>query len=834
MTKPTTTQTQPAGRSARPMRRTILTALATTVFTPLMYAQAKAAEPVQVDEVVVTADRRSATAIMDVPMAVQAFSGERLKQLHVGSMADLSTVAPSFTVSRSYQGTPQYSIRGIGFNAVNMSATPTVTLYQDEIAYPYPFTQLGPMFDIESVAVLKGPQGTQFGRNTTAGVINIVSAKPTKTFAAANTVEVGNYNTVNLEGFVSGPISETLQGRIAYRFENSYEGWQVSNTRPGETLGKVHNSGLRGALAWQPNDRLSVDFTLSGWMNRSDTRAGQGFALTPSIAAGVGRTAQANNPAFETYFDQFPLERATQADWTPESSRGEVRGLGIGLPGRLREDTSFYAGGLRIAYDFSDTLRLVSLTGYNKLDRNSLQDVSGVPYEVLVQNPTGSIETISQELRLEGEHGPVKWTLGAYYGKDTINESIRGLISGNANSRAIRGSMGLVELFGSSALPEAYQALDFGDEDTAFRTLVDEANFDVTTRSVLANIDWSITDTLTLTMGARYTEDRQRVEGCTRDFNGNTAQGVNSSVALLIWFNANTSLIPLAPVKNGECVTTNFLQSPPTRGLQKSETNEDNVAWRLALNWQPSDDLTLYASASQGAKSGVTPVNTANSVIQLTPVKQEILRAYEVGGRADLGQARVSLGAFYYDYKDKQLSGYHRDIVFTTLARLVNVPDSAAYGAEAELSVRATDHLTLAGSATYLVTKVKDYIGIDELGADVSFDGARFPNASTWMANATVLYDRPLSDGLGLRGALNYRWQSAANAGMSNDPNYAIDPYGLLNGSLGVYGDRWEVSVWGKNLTNTYYPVSINSNANVIFKIPGMPVTYGASLTVKF
>src|SRR3990167_4796064 len=199
-------------------------------------------------------------------------------------MRDLTTVAPSFTVSQSYQGVPTYTLRGIGFNTINMSATSTVGTYVDEVAYAYPMMNTGPIFDLERVEVLKGPQGTLYGRNTTAGLIDFVTNKPTDEFKAQITAEAGNYKTFNLDGYVNGPIAPNLAGRFAFRVENSGKGWQVSNTR-GERQGEVDRWGVRGSLVFTPSDRLSVDASVSYWKNQSDTVVAQGIGFTPATAA---------------------------------------------------------------------------------------------------------------------------------------------------------------------------------------------------------------------------------------------------------------------------------------------------------------------------------------------------------------------------------------------------------------------------------------------------------------------------------------------------------------------------------------------------------------------
>ncbi|HEX5378802.1 MAG TPA: TonB-dependent receptor plug domain-containing protein, partial [Phenylobacterium sp.] len=136
-----------------------------------------------VEAIVVTAQRRE-QALNNVGMSIQAFGADQLQALRVTNIQDLSAAVPSFTVSRSYQGVPTYTLRGIGFNTINMSATSTVGTYVDEVAYAYPMMNTGPVFDLQRVEVLKGPQGTLYGRNTTAGLINFVTRKPTNEFQA--------------------------------------------------------------------------------------------------------------------------------------------------------------------------------------------------------------------------------------------------------------------------------------------------------------------------------------------------------------------------------------------------------------------------------------------------------------------------------------------------------------------------------------------------------------------------------------------------------------------------------------------------------------------------
>lgn len=791
---------------------------------PEAYAQAAAqtaGQETALETLVVTAQRREESA-NSVGMAIQAVRGEVLEQLHVTDTRDLSAFAPSFTVSQSYQGVPTYTLRGIGFNTINLSATSTVGTYVDEVAYAYPFMMTGPVFDLERVEVLKGPQGTLYGRNTTAGLIDFVTRKPTEDVEGALTAEIGNYQTKNLEGYVSGPLAEGLAGRLAFRMENSDKGWQVSNTR-GERLGEADRWGVRGSLAFNPNDRLFVDASVSYWKNQSDTVAAQGIGFTPATA-----NSPFLAPGLADYIAANPPTKATQADWAPESVRGVDIGIGPGHAGPLREDNTFLGVKLKVAYDLSDSVRLVSLTGYNDLKRRALFDWSGAPYEILLQRAVGDIESFSEELHLEGSTDRANWLVGAYYAKDEILDSNRTLLGQNAN-------VGLIRFAGAGLLATPFNTGGYTAEQMsqAFRTYVDRGDIETKTWSVFANGDYRITEALKLTLGVRYTEDKQDYAGCSRDFNGSMLPNVNV-VNRALYFQTY-GVIPDQIAANA-CNT--FDPATGQFGLVTSTLDENNVAWRVALDWTPAENLLLFGSVSRGAKAGATPINAANISTQNAPANQELLTAYEVGFKAGLLERRMqaNVSAFYYDYEDKQLSVYFADPIYTALSRLQNVPKGEAYGIDGEVTWRIMPELTLIASGTLLHTEVKGYVGINAAGQPQDFDGAPFLYSPKRSFALTALYSRELTSGLGLQAAVNARWQSDSHADLEGDPRFVIEDYGLVNASIGLHSldERWRVQLWGRNLTDEYYWTAVSSNANVVVRFPGQPRTYGASLTLSF
>jgi outer membrane receptor protein involved in Fe transport len=787
---------------------------------PLWAAEADE-KPLVLETVIVTAQRMEQSA-NDVGMDIQTITGERLDRLRITDVEDITAVVPSFTVAQSYQGVPTYTLRGIGFNTINVSAKSTVGTYVDEVAYPYPSLNAGPIFDLQRVEVLKGPQGTLFGRNTTAGLINLVTNRPTDEFEAMVRAEVGNFETTNFEGMVSGPLAGDVSGRLALRTERSNEGWQKSNTRDDE-LGEVDRQGARLALTWEPGDRALVEFSYNWWENQSDMLAAQATRLTPSTTDSAFNTA-----GLTDYLENNRPDNNDEADWAPRSTRSQDIGTGLGISGDIAEDSRLHAVKLHIAYELADDMRLVSLSGYQDLKRRGVTDFAGAPYELLLQDLDGEIESYSQELRLEGEYDDMTWLLGAYYAKDDLLDSNRTLLGENAN-------VGLVRFGTQSLLNTPFNTGGYTPEEAsqAFRTFRDVADMDVESWSVFANADWQLRDNLSLTTGVRYTEDEQDYAGCSRDFNGNMLPNVN--VANRALFLQNYGVLA-NEISQGDCNTFDIDEGQ--FGIVESKLEEDNVAWRLALNWWTTQDILLYSSISQGAKSGETPVNAANIATQNRPVKQEELLAYEVGVKATLldGRVQANAAAFYYDYTDKQLAVLFADPIYTVLGRLDNIPDSEAYGLDTEISWLITPELTAIAAATFLDTEIGSYEGVDFEGEVVNYEGSEFLYSPDITANLTLLYARPITDTLGINAAVNGRYQSESHADLAGSDDFAIDSYSVVNASIGIASldGQWDVSVWGNNLTDEYYWLTVTQNANTNIRFPGKARTYGATLTWRF
>ena len=580
---------------------------------------------------------------------------------------------------------------------------------------------------------------------------------------------------------------------------------------------------MRASLAFDPGESTHIDFSATWWRNESDTVAGQGIGFTPATAA-----SPFNAPGLVNYVAGNQPHEATNADWAPAAVRGANIGTGLGFQGPLREDNPFTGLKLRLDQDLSENVRLVSLTSYNDFERDALADWSGVPYEILLQHTTGTIESLAEDLHVEGGDDSMHWLVGAYYANDDIVDANRTLLGQNANVTLIR-------TVGQPLLATPFNCCGYTPSDLsqAFRSYEDIGHIETNTWSVFANGDWRLNEALRLNAGLRYTEDEQKYRGCSRDFNGNMLPNVNV-VNRALYLQTYGALA--APISQGQCVT--FDPATGTFGEARSTLDEDNLSWRVSLDWNVADQTLMFLSASRGAKAGTTPINAANLARQNAPVKQELLTAYELGLKSTLAQntVQLNLSGFFYDYEDKQISTYFADPIYTALARLDNVPKSTAYGVEGELTWSPSRFLTLAASALWLQTEIQDYIGTNAAGQPQNFDGAEFIYSPEFQGSLSIIFDHEISDALGLQVTLNTRYQSESNTIFEDLPLYALPSYGLVNASIGLHGrdDRWSVTLWGRNLTDEYYWSAVASNANVVVRFPSPPLTYGATLGFKF
>lgn len=729
------------------------------------------------DEIVVTAQKR-AQGINDVPISISAFSGETLADNGVKSLDGLANVTPGLSVSEtSATGVPIYTIRGIGFSDYSTSSSSTVGLYIDEVALPYAVMSRGALFDVGQVEVLKGPQGDLYGRNTTAGQINVISAKPTDHFAGGLSADVSNFGETSLEGYVSGPVSDGLSVRLASKA--SFGGaWQKSISRSSDKLGDKNALAFRGSLQWQATP--TVDLFLSGHYirDKSDNLAPTAYdgAIIgqPTLRLPVVTTSSAGSPV-----SVFRTGDPRAADWTP----------GVFKPRRDNELAGVVA---KVNADLGG-VTLTSVTGYDRFERSEANDWDGWAGRDSNNINDTEINVFSQELRLaSNDKGPFSWILGGYYSHDKMNESYNYFMADSFYSLVL----GIKSL------------------DTRYTQKTDSlAGF--------AHAEYAFGDGWRALAGFRYTSEKREWSGCTFD-------------------SGDGSLAGFLGIPVGSCGTFNDIPGTPTFGtpaIFSDKITTNRAMWKLGIDKKLGRSL-VYATVSSGFKSGgFSGINT-NLWSQLLPYKPESVTVYELGAKLSLldNALRLNGSAFWYDYKDKQEAHYINTFV-GALVQLTNVPRARVRGFEIDGTWKIADSLKLDGSVTYLDAEITKWpnAGVNNganLAVSTNLAGARLANSPRWQTNLGVTYEQPLNDGVtAIVGVdMNSRTSSAGRV-LALDPSTAISSNTLFNARLGVkeVDDKWSVTLWMRNIGDKYYSTSAFVGNGIFVRTNGMPRTFGIS-----
>ena len=751
--------------------------------------EAGLAPATRANEIIVTAQKRE-QSLDDVGLTIQAIGQEQLELRQIDTLADLAQAVPGLTFTKSGSNTPVYTLRGIGFYETTLGAYPSVSTYLDEAPLPFPVLTTNVGFDLERVEVLKGPQGTLFGNNATGGAINFIAAKPRDTFEAGVSLGYGRFDTINAEGYFTGPITETLNFRVAGKAIHSND-WQQAYTIDAET-GSTETYAGRVLFDFQPTDRLQIQLNLNGWLDKSDPQAVQYIQYRP------------NFPGALSPVENYPLapERPRAADFSPSIDP--------------RSDNKLWQAVGRIDFEVLDDITLTSLTSYVDYDQQMAYDGDGV---VLIDFDVplfeGDVSSFAQELRLaNGAANRFRWVVGANYEEDSADDNY---ILNYQDSTVASGA---------------------GIQESGYRSAQDIKNY-----AVFGTAEFDV-GALTFKGGVRYTETKRDASSCFYAFPGVSLEafrGLYQFISDLL--RSQNGLPPGPPVDPNGCLTvdnTGLLGADPTflPGEFRGELDENNVSWRAGVDFRANPDVLLYANVSKGYKAGSFPSAAAATTAQLLGVTQESLLSYEGGVKATLidGSLQMNAAAFYYDYKDKQLRSKLLDPIFGVLDALVNIPESDVKGFELELNMAPADGLTAYANLTYIDTEIKEFSGFSGAGVFDDFSGVSFPYAPDYSVGAGFNYEFPVSSRIDAFFGSDLIHRSATTAIIGNAPGYEIDDYVLVDGRIGIEtaDDRWRAMIWGKNIGNTYYWTNVASYYDTVARYAGRPATYGVTLSYTF
>ena len=400
------------------------------------------------EEVVVTAQKRS-QSLQDVGVAVNAFNDSDIRELGMGNVADIASQSPNVTIKQYYGNSfPVITIRGVGMNYFGSNSASASAVHVDEVYVGSPALLGFQLFDIERLEVLKGPQGTLYGRNTTAGTVNFVSGRPTEETTGYLDLSVAEYDSVKMEGAVSGSLNDSIRGRLSGIYE--YGDGHQKNRLTGNYEGGADRVALRGILDWDVSEDLSANFVLRVGQDKSEV------AQFQHRAGGVGAEVDDNGRVVDVngYRDD---------DNDPHAGEWNYAG---------NYDKTMAGGAVTLNLDL-DGVTLTSITAYDKLDQDYVVDEDSSPYKLVDQIYSESFSQWSQELRLTSDNlGNFSWIVGAYIAGDTV------------------------DFFRDADLSEPLGVMFFMD-----------ASQDTKAQAAFAHTEWKLADDWKLTGGLRYTKE---------------------------------------------------------------------------------------------------------------------------------------------------------------------------------------------------------------------------------------------------------------------------------------------------------------------------------------
>ncbi len=794
------------------------------------FAQAAAEEETGgIQDIVVTAQKR-AENVQDVPIAISAFTSEALSERAVTSVAGLSNIAPNVTLDA---GTPfsgssavlSAYIRGIGANDFAFNIDPGVGIYLDGVYLARSVGANQELPDVERVEVLKGPQGTLFGRNTIGGAISIVTHDPGKEFRFKGDVTLGRFSLIQTRGTVDLPIADSLSSSFSFATKNR-KGYLKRLAFPGaENFASTpitnykaagyDNIGLGregGDGSWNVRGKLKYDndgpfkMTLSGDYTDidQDQIANKLIGTTPAVFAGtyncaiaepvpVGTNCGGGPPSFAylpaigglTSIFNNPTVYGVNSDANPNNNRlpYDNRFVTNSLDTSYANGNNYsklktYGGSLTLDYDLSDSVAIKSITAYRELHWNVGMDIDGSPLNFLHTSFTMNQKQFSQELQLLGSAMDKKlnYVLGAYYFKE----------SGDLHDY-VTFAEGLLQVDGPN---------DLSTKNYAF----------------FGQVDYKITEQFAITLGGRYTHENKSFEGFQSDANGLTYKILNFLAGIGAGPPACANINPT--ISDACRIAAGFPNAgQPLRyyiaGTQKKVFN--NFSPKVGLQFHPSEDVMLYGSWSKGYKTGGWTTRLSNPLPTAPDFDEEKATTFELGVKSTLIDRKLQVNAavFHTNYNGIQLN-FQQGVSPT----IQNAGDARIKGFEIEVVAAPADGLTLNASVGYLDATYKNVLAPAQVAANPFqagvFPGADLPKSPKWKFNFSPRYEIGIGSGGKVILLADYThtsslWNDTERAYLLKRP--ATD---LLNGSI-TYREpeaHWDVTLGMTNITNERYLVT--------------------------
>ncbi|MCK0067915.1 TonB-dependent receptor [Kordiimonas laminariae] len=808
--------------------RTFLLASASAIALASTPATAQESKPEtakdEIEIITVTAQFRAQSAI-DVPLAVTAYNGDFLNQIGVDSFEELSAFTPGFVVQEQSVNNPGFVLRGITSDSGASNIEARVSVFQNNVSISRSRGSVVPLYDLERVEVLKGPQGTLFGRSAQIGAVHIITNKPEFEPSAGINATYGNFDTVGIDGFVNVPLSEKVAFRLAASYD--YADGYTENTE-GPALNGTDTFATRASLRFRPHE----DFTLDLIANYSkDTPTGTSFKS--GVIPAIGGNTSPNSPASLNTFGNF------------------LGGTDISVDRELFDITAI------VDWNFSDNWRLLSTTAYREFDSLEVFDPDGTGFDIFIFAEDAKGEQFSHDMRFSYDAGGS--VRGFFGGGIFVEEGSQGVPLGIdiGTTAGLFGSVaatsdpvdGTAFFGGSIPLAQAYLS---GNPEILNATLAAAGiptgvfqqetftNFaDNVSLDVFAEVEVDLTERLTFIAGGRYSHD-------------NKETSFSSAVEI-----PN----PLTPL----IVGTPALLAGNSNGVISSDDFDvdstfGGFSWRAVLLYALSEDANIYFNYSRGRRPEVIEDSfTTNPDASVTPaftlISEETVNSFELGAKGSFMDNRLTVeGAlYYYDYKNFQTS-VAVDAGPGQPPRFENVNGGTAdsYGFEIGFDAKPTDNLNI--FVTYAYNRGRFNETDDEGNAQV-FGGNQFRLSPDHSFSAGFHYEHELDFGTFFL-TPTYTWKSEVYFEDDNQDDFAVvdpasgstlfvvpgtreDSFGLMNirAGLRLMEGRLTIQGYMDNVFDKEYIID-GGNTGGSFGIPtfiaGPPRTYGLGLSYKF
>ena len=772
-----------------------------TVFG-FLAAASSAAGAQGIEEIIVTAQKRE-QSLQDVPISITAFTGEFLEDSGIDTLQQLGQYTPNLSLASSGQlANNRIILRGVG-SVGNSAIEPSVAVFVDGIYIPRPSSVIGTLTDLEIVEVLRGPQGTLFGRNASMGALNIRTRKPEDEFSGDIRASYGNYDHLQVAGALSGAFSPDIAGRVAFQYSDRDGYGENSFTRDGSNsdVGDWDDVSLRGKLFFEPDTDL--DITLTADYSRINNGGGVIEVLPDTV-----------RPEYLEAFRIFlsPTDPFTMPSGeVPES----VNGFDNNVHQDHRDDAEDEQWGISgdINWRFGDhTLR--SITGYRKWSNDTVDEsVIRLPMDLIRRVTYYDVETVSQELQiLSPTGGRIEYVAGAYFyqedygidqsfdhGQDFCSPFVNNLFASyladfNFSPRAARAIAG-----GVSRDCEAATQTD--TVSTRFRQ-------EVSNYALYGQLTFNVTEQLRVTGGVRWTDSNK---------DGSFLSLVNNPISA-----------PPSP-ENPFTIDLRIPEEHPDL-----EYNEEEITWLANISYHPVESVMLFATYATGFRSGGFNPEGFDSVAEAAGANRlyetETVDNIEVGAKGGLFDNRVVVSLNYFhteidDLQDRRFDGVN--------FLMQNVEELTQQGVELDIQARPVDQLyTVLGvsyldssfghfpNATSLPAEIADYRTSVQLSRFLGFPPAQLPTrdltgdrnhfSPKWQLSLVAEWsDRIPVHGLGWFVRGEYQYVAEQNVGAdTNQASQTIQPgYDIVNARLGLRGanDGWEISSFIRNVFDQNY-----------------------------